>query len=313
LSTLGLRDVPCPACGADDGVEAFYARAHASNRSELRFRYCTCRDCGAVYCSPRVCSDQIDQFYPCDYHPARTHRQRIDKGLHQLGIVLEMGLRSPGRVLDWGSGSGEFVEVLRMLGFEAYGYEPQRAPGTALQQEGILYELGEVLGVLPEIETVTLLDVLEHLDDPSGLLSLWAAHTQADVYVLTPRGDSPEVRRFRGNAYTVQAPTHLFMPTRESLERLGRRTGWSVSFPPQPTTSFWPFDWQLALGGRTYAAQGSHHLKDRVIRRLATLIVTLTKPDTSGCSAHIAAILSRRPADNDRPERTGPRRDPRYE
>lgn len=289
LRDLELEEVPCPGCRSQNVAESFLARAYASAKPWLRFRYCWCGDCGALYASPRVRANDMWRFYPSTYHAVRSEAEKIGKGLHLLGTVLQMGLRDPHVVLDWGSGGGEFLEVLRMLGKLAYGYDP-------LSQRRPLPEAGErdlksVTSLLPNVRTVTLLDVLEHVHDPEALFRFFFRHSPAEVYVLVPRGDGAEVRRFRGQAYVVQAPNHLFLPTPRSLALLAARAGYDVRLCPQPTTEFWELDWRLRLGGRVFAAQGRESLRDRAVRRLAQSVVRMTQPQRRGYSAHLAAVL----------------------
>jgi hypothetical protein len=229
------------------------------------------------------------RFYPHSYHAARSAPERIGKGLHELNTLLQMGLRNPENLLDWGCGGGELVEVLQMLGKVAYGYDPFAAGSSP--SGAVLPDLQAVTALLPRVRTVTLLDVLEHLHDPGGLLGFLREHSRADVYVFVPRGDCAEVRKFRGHAYIVQSPSHLFLPTSSALANLAARAGYDLRLCAGPTSEFWELDWRLRFGGRVFAGQGRESLRDRLARRLAQTVLRVSQPQRRGGSAHLAAVL----------------------
>jgi hypothetical protein len=283
---IELEDVACPACGSRDGTLHFVAPAYASNHRDLRFPYRRCAGCGAVYASPRIPEAEAGRFYTPDYHPARTETERLWKGLAQLAILLQMGLRDPGRLLDWGAGGGELVRVLRALGMDAWGFDAYADPRT---EHFILDE--ETARALTEVRVVTMLDTFEHLFDPVGFLRKLGDHRDLAVYVFAPRGDGAELRRFGPDAYVVQAPTHVFLPTERSLLAIAARAGWTATIVSVPATDFREPSWQLRLGGRAFAAQGPRGLRERVISRIARLDARLAPPPAG---AHIGAVF--RPA-----------------
>lgn len=77
--------------------------------------------------------------------------------------LKDMGVR---RVLDFGCGFGQFLEMCRLFGLEAHGVERSHArrSGAAVQ---IHAELDEAPG---NFDAITMFEVLEHLDDPLAML-----------------------------------------------------------------------------------------------------------------------------------------------
>lgn len=286
---LRLEEVPCPACGAPGGAPAFSARAYASNRPALSFPYRTCAGCGALYASPRIPEAQAGLFYTPTYHPERSESERVWKGLVQLATVLQMGLRNPDRLLDWGCGGGEFVWILRALGKTAQGFDAFAPAGL----EGVLNDEPAALKALDQARFVTMLDSLEHVFDPVALFRRLRRHVDLEVYVFIPRADGEELRRFGRHAYIVQAPTHVFLPTERSLTAIAERAGWTATMVPVPPTEFREASWQLRLGGRAFAAQGERGLREKLIARLAGLDARLRRTGGNG-GAHIGAVF--RPA-----------------
>jgi len=263
-----MEEVPCPACASDAGRVAFTARGWASNRADLVFAYRRCGGCGALYLSPRVAATAIASFYPPGYHPSGEGAD----GAGQVATLERMGAAPPPTLLDWGCGRGGLVEALARRGVDAYGYEPFDPVGAPSAR--IKHRLDDVEALLPRMQAVTMLDVLEHLYEPAQVLTTIARRSDADVIVSVPRGDHPEVDMFRGHAFVVQAPTHLFLPTRLSLARLAARAGYAVEWLPDLDTEFWRGDWRLFFGASTFPAQRPR-ATDRAANQLARLVAAI--------------------------------------
>jgi hypothetical protein len=267
----------------------FSAPAYASNRPDLTFPYRRCSGCGALYASPRIPESEAGRFYTPTYHPSRSESDRLWKGLVQLATVLQMGLRDPDRLLDWGCGAGEFVWVLRALGKNARGFDAFASSAV----EGLIRDETEALRALDDVRFVTMLDSLEHVFDPVALFRRLRRHERLEVWVFIPRGDGAELARFGRHAYIVQAPTHVFLPTERSLAAIAERAGWTVTMAPVPATEFHESSWQLRFGGRAFAAQGERRLREKLVARWAALDARL-RAGSGPAGAHLGAVF--RPA-----------------
>ncbi len=114
-----------------------------------------------------------------NYEEVSPYRQRAE---HLVQLVQQ--LLPAGRVLDLGCGDGLFTHLFARLGLEAIGMDPeqiaidqaqQRTAGESYPAAPPSYVCTEGQGdVLPlpdrSVHLVTLLDVIEHLENPVGLL-----------------------------------------------------------------------------------------------------------------------------------------------
>jgi 2-polyprenyl-3-methyl-5-hydroxy-6-metoxy-1,4-benzoquinol methylase len=146
-----------------------------------------CSSCGFLQCHdlPDVLS-YYEQLEDLAYEQGRKER------LLQAEAVLKhlKRYRSHGRLLDVGAGSGILVEKALESGFQAEGVEPS----IWLQEHAAKLNLPVRRGVLNDLPTgelfdiITLIDVIEHVVDPVGLMREIGSHLRPDGYavVVTP-------------------------------------------------------------------------------------------------------------------------------
>lgn len=195
-----------------------------------------CYRCGLVrVCPPPELGEHRDFYsglYRIEYRGASTpslrHVFRNTRAACERLPWLKRALPSPAKVLDVGSGSGEFVSLLLMLGYEATGVEADpayaefarsmlRAPVTT----GFLED-----GRVPErqFDCVTAFHVIEHVFDPVQFLVILRRLVRPGGKLLleAPDVESPFPR---GNRRFHRAHLHYF--SLESLAACVAAAGWS--------------------------------------------------------------------------------------
>ena len=132
---------------------------------------------GLVYVDPLPIED-LSKFYKEDYR--KSYKNVFvpkKKHIYRAGNVAKNRLRhSKGKIksgirsLDIGAGGGEWVYLMKGLGNEAFGIEPNQGYGSFARDN---YDVEVFLGMYQEaqfekesFDLVTLFQVLEHLADP---------------------------------------------------------------------------------------------------------------------------------------------------
>jgi SAM-dependent methyltransferase len=172
-----------------------------------------------------VCSGQTQRFKRL---LAKLPDRRLIGVIDMLEAVRAAGVPIRGcRLLDVGSGIGVSTLILSQLGAEALGVDPFGAAWKRAHAEQRTCEIAAVEGTW---DVVLFQHSLEHLADPLAAVSAARAmlSPRGRVIVRIPVADSLARRTYEGNWVDLDAPRHLFVPTRRGLQELGRRAGLSL-------------------------------------------------------------------------------------
>jgi SAM-dependent methyltransferase len=203
------------------------------------FAWNRCPDCGLLFLSPRPTAATIATYYPAHY---AAYRPAIDderwailrwKRRRNLQPHIE-GINQrtpPGRLLDIGCATGNYLVEMRRLGWLVQGVELQaEAAAYARQRFNLDVFTGDLLNAhLPAayFDAITLWDVLEHTHHPLAIL-------QEAQRLLKPGGlvafsipdpTSREARTFGPAWIGYDSPRHLYLFGGDSLTLLLQSSG----------------------------------------------------------------------------------------
>jgi SAM-dependent methyltransferase len=188
---------------------------------------------------PRPEPGAMASFYPADYAPFRPVPRRssgLAGALRRVcpSLMQSVPPMSPGRLLELGCASGDFLDRLRNEGWAVVGVEPSadaagvaRGRGFVVHQdliESVELDVGE------RFDLIAAWMVLEHTHDPVVALTRardWAKPGAA-LALSVPDAGSAEFSVFRDAWYALQLPTHLFHFTPATLRNVLQRAGWRV-------------------------------------------------------------------------------------
>ena len=180
----------CALCGATRSLPlAGY------DRRLKRLTSVICEDCGLIRTDPMPSDAELSEYYRSLYRldyqlvgdkPPRRHITRTTAEATRRRAIL--GLPPGAMVLDYGSGSGEFLAEGKRAGWEMLGVEPGQAYASyARATHGV-----NVLDALPDgagpFDAITSHHVFEHLRDPLGVLRKLVAALAPEgvIYLSVP-------------------------------------------------------------------------------------------------------------------------------
>jgi SAM-dependent methyltransferase len=235
--------VGCSLCGEERVRALFYVRPGRSRRR--RYHVVLCVRCGFLYRHPGIRPERLGELYGSGQygtflagHYSARRRRRYRLVMNAFWPLFERG--DGRRLLDFGSGTGLFLELAQRRGFEGYGVDlAQDAVDYARTRPGGARSFYGSPGEVPEIAAggfhiITLWSVLAHLATPVQDLTMLRSLLTDDgaLLILTVNANSLELKAKRAH-WGGFTPNHLKFFAPSTLCRLLERAGFgAVVFRP---------------------------------------------------------------------------------
>jgi SAM-dependent methyltransferase len=157
-----------------------------------------------------------------------------------IRAMLRSGARPSHSILDVGCGGGRLVRDLSAAGFERVtGIDPYRAGDEVTEGGAVLLRttLDDVPG---SYDRILMNHVFEHLPDPGGTLRAAGARLSRGgvIVIRIPLADSEAYRTYGPDWVQLDAPRHIFLHTRASMERLAVASGFRIRSIDHDSTGF---------------------------------------------------------------------------
>ena len=280
------------------GVETAPTRLFeiASRTSLVQSTLLRCANCGSLFPEALPTPSEPEREY--DIGPdARDGWRCLVRRLVDLTRRRYVDRATPAtakRVLDFGCGAGGYLATVAREGREAFGVDPVRPGRLGTSWRWIAVDDLERFG---PFDWITLGHVLEHLDDPAGVLSRLAALLApgGGLWIATPNADSFIFAVAGAAARDVDYPRHREVFAPAGFEQLLRTAGLSAIRVSPPRVN-------AVLNVATTAGQIRSGRIPRLARLWLALIIHLLKSRRSrdADSPELIALCQVRPADRSR-------------
>ncbi len=218
----------CNLCGSKE-----YKLLSQLSRDSKNLKTVICCQCGLVYSNPFP----IDPFiyyqkeyrisYKGVYQPRLKHIYRAAQIAAQRINSIKKYLTPNNKILDIGSGGGEFIFLLKNLGFDVTGIEPHEGYANFSKNE---YSLNIRNCFLQNAEfsnstfnLITMWHVFEHTDDPINVLKKINSWICADGYLAI---EVPNVEAICQTPKNTFHTAHLFNFNKTSLNKMAELAGY---------------------------------------------------------------------------------------
>lgn len=208
--------------------------------TEGPFAWHRCPQCGLHFLSPRPRLEDIADYYPPHY---AAYRGAIDrerwafmrwkrrKNREPAVRAVTDFFTQPGRLLDVGCATGNYLAEMRRRGWTTSGVEIQpEAAAYAREELGLDVFTGDLLQAPfapASFDAVTLWDVLEHTHDPAAILRVARRLLRPGGIVAfsIPHLASWDAAQFGKYWIGFDAPRHLYLFEDETISLLLREVG----------------------------------------------------------------------------------------
>lgn len=144
-------------------------------------------------------------------------------------------------LLDIGTGAGEFLDVAQKNGYQSMGVEPSRWLANLAIQRNLNIVVGEIENLKSEsiFDIITLVDVIEHVNDPKKLISDSKKYLKfgGQILVITPDLSSL-FARLLGSRWWHFRVAHVGYFNQTNLDLLMNSQGFKLKFKFRPTWYF---------------------------------------------------------------------------
>jgi 2-polyprenyl-3-methyl-5-hydroxy-6-metoxy-1,4-benzoquinol methylase len=202
------------------------------SRSGAELRSVICKDCGLVWSDPFPHDPR--QFYEEDYRleykntyaPKAKHILRAGRVAVTRHEKIKHLLHKPQTMLDVGTGGGEFAYLIKSLGHDLHGIEPNKGYG---QYSATQYDLNLQFGFIQDaqfaensFDVITIWHVLEHTEDPFFVLGKLRSLLKPDGVLVV---EVPNIEATCQSPSSTFHEAHLYNFNLATLRRMGEKAG----------------------------------------------------------------------------------------
>lgn len=219
---------------------------------EWNLKRCTNADCGLVWLDPRPVEEDIAlayrRYYTHQSEVGGVTRRHVVGPAYQLlrgilarvtGLINEqkairtryIGDQLPGKLLEIGCGSGDYIALMRTLGWDVEGVETDPIACQCAREANALSvhegTLASADYAVDSFDAIVMNHVIEHVHDPVALLKecYRIVKPGGHVVVVTPNIESWGHGKFRENWRGLEPPRHIHIFSPTTIELAARLAG----------------------------------------------------------------------------------------
>jgi 2-polyprenyl-3-methyl-5-hydroxy-6-metoxy-1,4-benzoquinol methylase len=210
----------CPVCSNNNFVKLLDCEDYTV--SHETFCITTCNECGFRITNPRPEDSVISNYYKSNQYISHsgTADNFVDKIYllarkftlkWKLSLVSKYKM-SPGKILDYGCGTGEFINVCKASSWIVNGVEPSetaREKSITLNKVKIFESVDEIHD---KYDIVTLWHVLEHIPNLEYTLQKlsYALNDDGTLFIAVPNYKSYDAQYYQNFWAAYDVPRHLW-------------------------------------------------------------------------------------------------------
>lgn len=287
----------CPFCAFPNTSRYLEVRDHSV--SHQSFSLYKCPNCGSIFTANAPSRDDIGPYYQSEAYVSHTDSSKgLINYLYRLVRILTVRNKRkivsrprkgiPGKVLDYGCGTGAFLSAMREAGWEAQGLEPDAtARANAYRLHGLHVQAPEALNDIPDgyFDVITLWHVLEHVHDLKETVAQLARVLSEDgtIFIAVPNPLSTDARHYGAYWAAWDVPRHLWHFSPTALQTLLAEHGLDVV----RRKPMWFDSFYVSMLSEQYAS-GRMRLLPALWTGLRSNVAALMNPERCSSLIHIA-------------------------
>jgi len=239
----------CPICSCESFNPVLVTRDYTVSKKEFTLQ--ECKKCKFLLTNPRPDQASIAEFYQSEKYISHSggNRSLIDQvylEARKLTLRFKFKLitryKKSGTLLDYGCGTGEFLQHMQNNHWVVDGVEPSEIARHKAHQLTKL-EINNELGLISKkFDVITLWHVLEHVHNLNEKVLELKSHLNQDgiIFIAVPNYASADSKKYGTHWAGYDVPRHLWHFTVTSMTSLLSKHGLQViSIEPMKLDSYY--------------------------------------------------------------------------
>ena len=224
------RLTKCPLCKSGLFLNTLEVKDHAVTKET--FIICKCTNCDIQFTNPRPKPENISRYYDFpEYYSHDDSAKSLTQFIYQIVRKIATGkkvalinslTKKKGKLLDYGCGTGEFINDSKTNGWTVFGIEPNdkaRALAISKTNKKVFSKLDD----LPNdqsFDVITLFHVLEHLHKLRKTLKSLIKPLKPNGYLIIaiPNPESYDAKKYGEDWAGWDVPRHLYHFNSKAME-----------------------------------------------------------------------------------------------
>ncbi len=261
----------CPVCSSDHIKNQLVVTDHSVSKES--FVIMACANCSFQFTNPRPTQAHIGKFYDSSAYISHTNKAnspinflyklvRNYSTSRKVKLMQRINKNRKGRLLDYGAGTGFFLQHMQKAGWHVYGIEPNEAANKIAMSSTSL-DVASSLDMLnnknKKFDIITLWHVLEHVHDLNDVFVKLKSllKEKGRMIIAVPNIDSFDNSLYNDKWAAYDVPRHLYHFNQESMKTFILKHGLKIK-----RTHPMPFDaYYISLLSEKYKNGKTNYLQ----------------------------------------------------
>jgi 2-polyprenyl-3-methyl-5-hydroxy-6-metoxy-1,4-benzoquinol methylase len=230
----------CPVCSASNLKNHKVVKDYSV--SQESFNIMVCDNCNFKFTNPRPNEEEIGKYYQSEDYISHSDKANSPINFvykvarkfslsYKKNLINSIAKDKKGKILDYGCGTGYFLETMKDDGWKTYGIEPNEDARNIASTKSEVQENIEALKLKnKKFDIITLWHVLEHIHNINDTIKILKTilKEKGKIIIAVPNIDSYDQDIFQEEWAAYDVPRHLYHFNQETMNTLMLKHGLKI-------------------------------------------------------------------------------------